>query len=540
MRAEAEAQSTGRNADSFAAPPAASGRALRSRRGQTDTATAITATAQVSAGSQRFSSPPKRRAGRKRNQTSSKPAATVANSKRGKKAATPHAEATAEVNSAPQEDVSLELQEDVSVELQAANAEAANVPQQPRVSADKADCNVEDSPVATPATALSLHGVQVEPDSDQQQLIAESLPAPSNALLEGSASPQAQREELMVGSSSKHRKRKQSAADEILAASSSKQTQSSVTKAQRMEGAVLGSPARPQPQDVTFDAVAELSQSDSQMQSESRQSQAANDSPDVHSPHVREQQHVDLPLSPVQPLTVHPSVVVPDSAPAESAAEARDHADVAASPGSARESDYQDAQERLSSPENAMPDVDKTGAEQPAEPLSRIVDEDVRQSDAVSPSRPLAEEDQEIGEVAMDAAAASTLSQTPSLVDDAQVEDAAEAAAAAPAAQVVDDAVAAGITVDQADTLDDEPSDGLSALGIAAALPLPSTNGAQGMPNPYAPDLFEIPRAEGCGANDMDSICMHAFVCMLLPMTPHGMCVRVIPCCIWSPSLNDE
>ena len=474
--AGAEVQATKFDAD--AAQPAWPARALRSRRGHADAAP--TKSAQGSAGSQQFPSPPKTRAGRKRYQAASKPAAASTSTRRGKRAAQEQAETADQDESVQQPDVDQQ-----SVETDAFAQRISNAKQ----------ASVAHSPIAVLATASSLEGMNEGHSSDQQpeeRMPAEASPAclsaPVDTSHKSSAEDQAQASELGVGSTSKHRKRKQSAVGESLAAPNSKRRQPRIAQQRQTDSPDVGSRASAH-QYAAQEAVSAVSPprgTDNGLQSQPDHLQTLEDGTDVSSLQASEQQHPASPGSPAIPVTAAQSLTVPDSVPegaAEPNADASDDVDVAAPTVKARSSDYQDAQERLSSPVHVSPEPASSQGQQPGKPSPSPMQEDKHQSTAVSPSRPDVTQEQEAVEAADDAPAA--LHVAPALPASANVEpeeDTLVPAESTITAEVEGNAAAAGSNVPDAGSNIAAQPDMPSVLGAAAAVPLPSSTHTEGMP----------------------------------------------------------
>ena len=477
--ADAEIQATISDAD--AAPPAPPARALRSRRGHADAAPAKSA--QGSAGSQQFPSPPKTRAGRKRNQAASKPAAASASTRRGKKAAQHQAE-TADQDDSVQ-------QPDVSVHQQSAEADVLDQ----RISSAR-EASVANSPVAVLATASSLGRVYRGHNSDQQQ--QEILPAEASAAFpsvpvdsspDSSTEDQEQPPELGVGSTSRHRKRKQSAVGESLAAPNSKRQQPGTAQEGQTDSPDAGSPASAH-QSAAQKAVSAMSTprgTDNGLQSQPDQLQSLANDTDMSSLQAREQQqHLHLPVSPAIPVTAAQSLVVADSVPEASAepdADAGNETAMAAPPVNARNSDYQDAQERVSSPLHVSPDPARSQGEQRGKTSPLPMHEGSHQAPAVSTSRPDPTEEQEAVEAANDAPDALHVAEALPASANGEPEEDALATAGKATAEVEGNAVAAAPGFDAADADSNvaAQADISSVLGAAAAVPLPSST-HEGMP----------------------------------------------------------
>ena len=468
-----EAQCSEHDASPAAPPAAPTARVLRSRKGHADAAPAKSA--QGSAASKQFPSPPKTRAGRKRNQAAAKSATLSASTRTGLRAAHLQTEAA--------DDSGVARQQEEQVCQQSLDIEATSL-QEPPHSGDVKGAHITD---AVLATAGSLQEVQVGPNShlNQDERLCAGAPADpptapvvaSSKLISGE---QIQAPELAAASTSQRRKRKQSAVGESLVASDSKRWHSNIARLGQSDSPVAGSTATEREQGAKMQTASDAHDSESESQGQQQELLTLADSMDASSPPATDQPE-QLPVVDRQPSA--PSV--PGRSPA-SAADAVVDIAVAASPVDARNSDYQDAQERLSSPLHVSPDPARSEREQPAEPSVTMLHEDVHQATAAaSPGVSDNPEDQaEAAEVsihvpvALNMAEASPVHVAPVPEPDASVQ----------AARAVDasSAAIAGVEVPDADSITVLQANTASALGTAAAVPLPSIAGTQGEYSVYA------------------------------------------------------
>lgn len=344
-------------------------------------------------------------------------------------------------------------------------------------------------PDAVLATAGSLQEVQAEPISsfplDERPHVDTAAAPPADPVFVASpelvAEKQQQASELMLASTSKHKKRKQSAVGESLIASDSKRLHSSTAKLRQTDSPMGGNPAVKHGESASLQTAAGPASSGDDLQDQRQESLTLADSMDNSSPYEMEQPPGSpAPITDLQPSV--PSLVdsVPDSSGAL-AAQVGVNAAVPASPADARNSDYQDAQERLSSPVHVSADPVRSGAEQPAESPSTSMHEDEHQAAAASPSPsdPPAQgaEAPRHLPVVLDLAQASPIHVCVEAEPDTSVLDKAEDSSSA---------AAAGLDAPITDSTADLQTNMASALGAAAAVPLPSSASIQGVQYVYA------------------------------------------------------
>ena len=461
--AETSRQQTEASQPAVAATPLPGARMTRSRRNQTDAATCRPAD---ETSSQRFPSPPKTRARGKRNQPVSKPVAVPATTRRGAKAALVQAETAVESGATEQQDLH-SAQKPPSTDvaspvLQQSVASHVQRVQKPSSSPEAVLATVSDSStdkqqhpaVASPAEA-SIH----------------ASPAPLASSLKTSAQHLSGSPHHSVSSMSRPAKRKHSAAGESELAMYSKRRHSGSS-----EPLHEGSPATGRASEVTATSPRHESRADSAWV---LQQQPTEDDMNVISPEA-EQQHqmLDEPLDQVPLLTTAAVEAGADMAvPDETAAIA------STTNEEARNSDYQDAHERLSSPMPVSPTASSEG-HQPAEsavPLLLHATKEQQMSPASQAgSECISEQQSDRLEHASSITAASP-HPSPGHDDDAL------AAADATESDVIPqaDTSANDNVVDQG--IDSKPvpnSAGLSALGAAAAMPLPDSIASQGIAFP--------------------------------------------------------
>lgn len=488
--AGAEARSSEHDASPAEPLAAPLPRVLRSRRGQANAAPA--SSAQGSAANKQFPSPPKTRAGRKRNQAATKSAAVSASTRRGMKAAHQQAKASDEPEAAHHQEV--------HAHQQSVDTEAISLPKPPHSD----DVQKVHSPGPVLATSDSLQQeVQIGPNSHFTQEIRPSAEAPSDSptgpaevLPKLIAEEQLHATELAGASMSKRRKRKQSAMGESLLASDSKRWHTSTAKLRQPDSPVAGSPAVEHEQGAALQAASDPNDRDDDVKEDQPQeSLTLADSMDASSPPVTDQPAASPVVHP-QPSVVSPVEPVLESSPAP-AADA--NTVVAASPVNARNSDYQDAQERLSSPLCASPAPGRSQGEQPAEPSVHMLHEDVDQAAAAaSPSPPDSPEDQ----------VAQASGHSPVALNEAQASPAHVATDPEPDTSVA----AAGVELACSAALPDVPDadsntalqmSAASALGAAAAVPLPASAGTQGGSSVQCHQTQHFIPIAGCDSQDM-------------------------------------
>ena len=324
----------------------------------------------------------------------------------------------------------------------------------------------ERSPAESPAEAPAVApaGSPTAPVVDSPEPIAEE---------------QVQASELAAASTSQCRKRKQSAVGESLVASDSKRCHSSTAKLRQPDSPVAGRPAAEHERRATLQTATDAHDRDNELEDQQQESLNLADSMDASSPPATDQPE-QLPVVHPEPPAMSPVESVLGSSPASAADAVADTA-VAASPVNARNSDYQDAQERLSSPLHASPDPATSMGEQPAEPSVTMLHEDVHQAAAAaSPGPPDNLEDQaEAAEVARHTPIAFNMAEASPVHVAAGLEPGASVAAAR--AADASSAAIAGTDVPDAYSNTVLQTNMASALGAAAAVPLPSTAGTQGV-----------------------------------------------------------
>lgn len=390
-----------------------------------------------------------------------------------------------QAEAAEKSDIAQQQQEQVC--QQSLNTEATSL-LEPRQSSVVARAH---SPDAVLATVCSLQEVQAGPSSNfthdkrtSAEACVDSPASPVVASPEHIAEEHVQASELAVASTSKRRKRKQSAVGENLIASDSKRRHSSTAQLRQTDSPIAGGPAAAHGPTASLHAASDTNESDDDLQDQPGESLTLADSMDMSSPHAVDQpQELPVPIiSPQPPATLHvESVLESSGAPAADTV-----ADTAlnASPVNARNSDYQDAQERLSSPLHVSPDPARSEEEQPAGPSVTSVHEDEHQAAAPSLSfaRPPAglsppdsPQDQDAKVLRHSLVA---LDQEEALPNDGGASPEPDTSAAAKA-EVASSAAATGFDAPDADSnMVLQTHMGL-ALGTAAAVPLPTTGSIQ-------------------------------------------------------------
>ena len=385
---------------------------------------------------------------------------------------------------------------------QSLDTEATSLPEPPH----RNDVEGAHGTDAVLATASSLQEVQVGPHSHLNQderpsaeAPADSPTAPVVASPELISEEQVQAAELAVASTSQRGKRKQSAVGESLVASDSKRRHSDTAILQQPDSPVAGSPAAEREQAADLQTASDTHDRDNELQDQQQESLTLADSMDASSPPATDQPE-QLPVVHPQPSAMAPVISVPGSSPA-SAADAVTA--VAASPVNARNSDYQDAQERLSSPLHASPDRARSERVQPAVPSVTMFHEDVHQAAAAaSPGPHDSPEDQaEAAEVSRHSPIALNMATASPVHVAAGPEP--DASVAAARAQDASTAAVTGMDVQAADSNTVLQSDIASALRAAAAEPLPSIAGTQGEHSAYAIKHSIILDVAGCAVRDM-------------------------------------
>ncbi|KAL3133280.1 hypothetical protein ABBQ38_007161 [Trebouxia sp. C0009 RCD-2024] len=348
---------------------------------------------------------------------------------------------------------------------------------------DSRDAQGAHSPVAVLATAVSLQEVQAGPSSGMTQderphadIAAASPAAPVVASPELAAEEQPQASEPVLASTSKRKKRKQSAVGESLVVSDTKRWRSSTAKLRQTDSPTAGSPAVEHEQSANLEIASGPTTSGNDLRSQPEEALTLADSTDKGSPSARNQtQASPVPISHRQSsatLLVDP---MPECSGAPAADAVVDDA-VAASLLDARNSDFQDAQERLSSPLHVSTDSVRSVAEQqPAESSPASMQEDEPQAASPSPLKP------------SQAQAAEAPRHSPIVVESAQASPVHVCVGSEPGTLVLDkaeaasSAAAAGLDAPTADSTADLQTNSASALGAAAAVPLPSSASTQGV-----------------------------------------------------------
>ena len=363
---------------------------------------------------------------------------------------------------------------------QSLDTEATSLPEPPHSNNVKGAHSTD----AVLATADSLQEVQDGPNShlNQDEKPSAETPDPSTALVVASpeltSEEQVQASELAAAGTSQRRKRKQSAVGESLVASDNKRWHSGTAKLRQPDSPVAGSPAAEREQGADLQTASDIHDMDNELQDQQQESLTLADSMDADSPPDTDQPE-QLPVVHPQASALSPMESVPGSSPASAAAAVADTA-VAASSMNARNSDYQDAQERLSSPLHASPGPARSEGGQPAEPSVIKLREDVHQTAAAaSPSPPDNPADQ--------AEAAEVLRHLPVALNMAEVSPVhvmggpePDASVAAARAKDASSAAIASIDVPDADSNTVLQTNIASALGAATAMPLPSIADTQG------------------------------------------------------------
>lgn len=361
---------------------------------------------------------------------------------------------------------------------QSVDTEAISLPEPPHSD----DVQEAHSPGPVLAISGSLQQeVQTGPDSHFTQdnrpcaeAPGDSPTAPIEVLPKLIAEEQIHMSELAGASTSKRRKRKQSAVGESLLASGTKRWHTSTAKLRQPDSPVAGSPAVEHEQSATLQtALGPNDRDDDHLEEDQPQeSLTMADSVDASSPRATDQPGASPVVHP-QPSAVSPVEPVLESspAPASDAITA-----VAASPVNARNSDYQDAQERLSSPLCASPAPARSEGEQPAEPSVHMLHEDVDQAAAAASPKALDSSQDQVAQAS---------GHSPVALNKAQASPTHVAANPEPDASVAPAGVEVACSAAIADAPDADSNTVLqtsmaSALGAAAAVPLPATAGTQG------------------------------------------------------------
>jgi len=462
--AETSRQQTEASQPAVAATPLPGARMTRSRRNQTDAATCRPA--QGSADdtiSQRFPSPPKTRARGKRNQPVSKPVAVPATTRRGAKAALAQAETAVESGATEQQELH-SAQEPPSTDVaspvlqQSVTSHVQRV-QKPSSSPEAVLATVSDS-----STDKQQHAAVASPAEASMH----ASPAPVASSLKTSAQHLSEPPHHNVSSISRPAKCKHSVAGESEHATCSKRHHSGSD-----EPSYEGSPATVRASELTATSSRHENRDGS---AQMLQQQPIEDNMNVSSPEA-EQQHqmLDEPLDQVPLLTTAAVEAGADMASPDEAA-----AIASMTREEARTSDYQDAHER---PIPVSPTASSEG-HQPAEsavPLLVHATKEQQMSPASQAgSECMSEQQSDTLEHASPITAASP---HPSPVHD----DEALAAADATERDVIPqaDTSANDNVVDQGmDSKTVSNSVGLSALGAAAAMPLPDSIASQGIAFP--------------------------------------------------------
>ena len=462
--AETSQQQTEAAQPAVAATPLPGVCMTRSRRNQTGATTSrpVQGSADENSG-QRFPSPPKTRARGKRNQPVSKAVAVPATTRRGAKAALAQAKTAVESGDTEQ-------QEPHSAQKPPSTDVASPVLQQSVANHVQRVQKPSSSPEAVLATVSdsSTDKQQCAAGASPAEASIHASPAPVASSLKTSAQHLSEPPRHSVSSSiSRPAKRKHSAAGDSELAVYSKRHHSGSA-----EALLEGSPATDKASGLTATSPKHESRDGS---AQMLQQRSAEDHMNGRSPEA-EQQHQMLgePLDQVPLLTTAAVEAGADMASPDEAA-----AIASAVKEEARISDYQNAHERLSSPMPVSPTASSEG-HQPVEaavPLLAHATEEQQMSPASQAgSECISEQQSDRLEHASPITAASP---HPSPVHD----DEALAAADAPESNVIPqaDTSANDNVVDQGmDSKAASSVAGLSALGVAAAMPLPDSISSQG------------------------------------------------------------
>lgn len=357
---------------------------------------------------------------------------------------------------------------------QSVDTEAISLPEPPHSD----DVQEAHSPGPVLATIGSLQQeVQTEPTSLFTQDNRPSVEAPAD-------SPTAPLEvlpkliaedtsELAGASTSKRRKRKQSAVGESLLASDSKRWHTSTAKLRQPDTPVAGSPAVDHEQSATLQTASDPNDRDDDNLEEDQPQESLTlaDSMDASSPPATDQPGA-LPFVHPQP----PVDPVPESSPAP-AADA--NTVVAASPVNARNSDYQDAQERLSSPLPASPTQARSNGEQLAEPSVNMLHGEVDQAAAATSPGPTSSPEDQVAQAS---------GHSPNALNEAHASPAHVATDPEPDTSAAAEVACSAVIADapDADSTTVLQTSMASALGAAAAVPLPAATGVQGNSSVHA------------------------------------------------------
>ena len=436
----------------------------RSRRNQTDAATCRRAQGSADENSsQRFPSPPKTRARGKRNQPGSKPVAVPATTRRGAKAALAQGLTAVESGAIEQQELH-SAQEPPSTDVaspvlqQSVTSHVQRV-QKPSSSPEAVLATVSDS-----STDKQQHAAVASP----AEASIHASPAPVASALRTSAQHQSGSPHHSISSMSRPAKRKHSAAGESELAIYSKRRHSGSS-----EPLHEGSPAADRASDLSATSSKHENRADS---AQVLQQQPIEDDMNVSSPEAKQQhQMLDEPFDQAPLLTTAAVEAGADTASPDEAA-----AVASTTREEARTSDYQDAHERLSSPMPASPTASSEG-HQPAEsavPLLVLATKEQQMSPASQAgSECVSEQQSDRLEHASPITAASPHS-SPVHNDEAL------AAADATESNVIPqaDTSANDNVIDQGiDSKAVSNSAGLSALGAAAAMPLPDNIASHGI-----------------------------------------------------------
>ena len=462
--AETSRQQTEASQPAVAATPLPGGRMTRSRRNQTDAATSRPAQGSADeTSSQRFPSPPKTRGRGKRNQPVSKAVAVPATARRGATAALAQAETPVESDATEQQELH-NAQEPPSTDvasplLQQSIASHVQRVQKPSISPEAVLATLLDS-----STDKQQHPALTSPT--EASILAS--PAPVASSLKTSAQHLSEPPHHSVSSSiSRPAKRKHSAAGESELATYSKRHHSGSG-----EPLPEGSPTSDRASGLTATSPRHENRDGS---GQMLQQQPIEDSINVSSPEAEQQHQVlDEPLDQVPLLTTSDAEAGADMASPDEAA-----AIASTTREQARTSDYQDAHEQLSSPMPVSPTASSEG-HQPAESavpsLVHATKEQQTSPASQAGSECISEQQSDGPEHASPITAALP---HPSPVHDEEALAAADATESDGIQQA--DTSANDNVVDQGmDSKAVSKSAGLSALGAAAAMPLPDSIASQG------------------------------------------------------------
>ena len=354
------------------------------------------------------------------------------------------------------------------------DTEAISLPEPPHSN----DVQKPHSPGPVLVTSDSLQQeIQIGPDSHFTQdnrpcaeAPADSPTAPVEVLPKLVAEEQTHTSELAGASMSKRRKRKQSAVGESLLAFD---WHTNTAKLRQPDSPVAGSPAVEHEQSATLQTAPDPNDRDEDdlEADQPQESLTPADSMDASSPPATDQPGAS-PLVHPQPSAMSPVDPVLESSPAP-AADA--NTVVPASPVNAWNSDYQDAQERLSSPLRASPALARSEGEQPAEPSVHMLHEDADQAAAAASPSPSSPEDQVAQASGRSLGALKEAQASPAHVATDPDPDTSVAAAGVEVAGSA--AIADAPDADSSTVLQTSMA---SALGAAAAVPLPAAAGTQG------------------------------------------------------------